>query len=45
MLWGGAATFYGGHDAPGAKEALSATKTVGEEPPRAWGEASVGSEL
>ena len=42
---GEAATFYGGHDAPGAKGALNATKTVREELPSTWGEASVGSEL
>lgn len=46
MLRGGvAATFYGGHDAPGAKGALNATETIGEELPSAWGEASIGSEL
>ena len=37
-VWGEAATFHGGHDAPGAKGALNATETAGQEPPSAWGE-------
>lgn len=40
-VWGKAATFHGGHDAPGAKGALNATKTAGQELPSAWGEVSM----
>ena len=39
----GSATFYGGHDAPGANGTLNATETVAEGPPRAWGESGAVS--
>lgn len=40
---GGAATFYGGHDAPRSQGSPKCNRDSGEELPRAWGEASVGA--